>query len=327
MSIMVATGRGATEGILIRSAEALESLENIDTVVVDKTGTLTEGKPRVTMLQGDQDALRLGASLEQGSEHPLASAILAAAAERGLALSPAEDFRSIPGKGIVGRVDGHDVALGNRALMQELDIELPAALGVYIAVDRLPKATVTVEDPIKPTTSAALDSLRADGLRIVMLTGDSRPNAEAVARQLGITEVYAEVLPQRKHEIVRQLQSEGRRVAMAGDGINDAPALAEAKVGIAMGTGADIAMESASVTLVRGDLRDVQRAIALGRDTMRNIRQNLWFAFGYNALGIPIAAGVLYPFTGWLLSPMLAAAAMTFSSVSVITNALRLRRK
>jgi Cu+-exporting ATPase len=326
MSIMVATGRGATEGILIRDAEAIQRLERIDTVLVDKTGTLTEGRPRVTAVEGDLEALRLGASLEKGSEHPLAGAIVEAAGERGLQLAAADEFASRSGKGITGRVEGHAVALGNRALLEELGIAAPARSGVFIAIDGEARAVLDVADPVKASTPAALASLRHRGIRVVMATGDSRATAEAVAKQLGISEVHAEVLPDRKHELVKALQAEGRRPAMAGDGINDAPALAQADVGIAMGTGADIAMESAGVTLLRGDLRGVARAVALGQATMRNIRQNLLFAFGYNVLGIPLAAGVLYPFTGWLLSPMIAAAAMTFSSVSVISNALRLNR-
>ncbi len=327
MSIMVATGRGAGEGVLIRNAEAIQALENIDTLVVDKTGTLTEGKPVVARVEGDDEALRLGASLERGSEHPLAAAVVAAAAERALTLSSATGFRAMPGKGIAGQVEGHEVALGNRALMNELSIPAPAEDGVYIAVDGRVRATLRVADPLKASSPAAMRALQAAGIRVVMLTGDSAANAGPVAQALGIAEVHAGVLPADKHEIVRRLQNEGRRVAMAGDGINDAPALAQADVGIAMGTGTDVAMASAPVTLVRGDLRGVARAIGLGRATMRNIRQNLFFAFAYNAIGIPIAAGVLYPLFGWLLSPMLAAAAMTFSSVSVITNALRLRRK
>ena len=325
MSIMVATGRGASEGILVRNAEALQAIEKIDTVVVDKTGTLTVGKPRVESFEGDVEALRLGASLEQGSEHPLATAVVNAAAERSLTLSKADEFRSLTGKGIAGRVDGRAVALGNRALLDEWGIVAPAQDGVYIAVDGAVAATLRIADPVKPSTAEALAQLRRENIRVVMLTGDSAANAEAVARELGIDEVHAGVLPQNKHEIVKSLQAEGRRVAMAGDGINDAAALAQADVGIAMGTGTDVAMESASVTLVRGDLRGIAKAIGLGRATMSNIRQNLFFAFAYNSLGIPIAAGILYPVFGWLLSPMLAAAAMTFSSVSVISNALRLR--
>jgi Cu+-exporting ATPase len=312
----------------VRNAEALQALEKIDTVVVDKTGTLTEGKPRVEAFEGDLEALRLGASLEQGSEHPLAAAVVAAARERSLDLSPASNFRSLPGKGITGTVDGRTVVLGNQAWMQELGIDpqSPDSGGVFIAIDGRAAASLRIADPVKATSPEALRMLSEDGVRVVMVTGDSPANAAPVARALGISEVHAGVLPQRKHEIVKPLQNSGRRVAMAGDGINDAPALAQADVGIAMGTGADVAMASAPVTLVRGDLRGVARAIGLGRATMRNIRQNLFFAFGYNAIGIPVAAGILYPLFGWLLSPMLAAAAMTFSSVSVISNALRLRK-
>ena len=326
MSIMVATGRGAREGVLIRNAEALQALEKIDTLVVDKTGTLTEGKPRVTDFKGDGDTLRLGASIEQGSEHPLAGALLEAARSKGLTLGEVKDFRAIPGKGVTGEVDGHRVAVGTGVLMSSLSITGVESGGdVFIAVDGVVKAALSIADPIKASTAQALRQL--SGIRVVMLTGDNRAAAQKVADALGIREVHAEVLPERKHEIVKQLQSEGARVAMAGDGINDAPALAQADVGIAMGTGADVAMESAAVTLVRGDLLGVAKALTLGRATMRNIRQNLFFAFAYNAIGIPLAAGVLYPLTGWLLSPMIAAAAMTFSSVSVITNALRLAKK
>ena len=325
MSIMVATGRGASEGILVRNAEALQAIEKIDTVVVDKTGTLTEGKPRVESIDGDLEALRLGASLEQGSEHPLATAVVAAAQDRALELSPASDFRSLPGKGITGTVAGRSVALGNRALLEELHIAPPSREGIYIAVDGAVAATLQIADPVKASTPEALRQLRAENIRVVMLTGDSAVNAASVAKALGIDEVHAGVLPEQKHELVKALQAQGRHVAMAGDGINDAPALAQADVGIAMGTGTDIAMQSAAVTLVRGDLRGIAKSIALGRATMKNIRQNLFFAFAYNAIGIPVAAGVLYPVFGWLLSPMLAAAAMTFSSVSVISNALRLR--
>ncbi len=325
MSIMVATGRGATEGILVRNAEALEALEKIDTVVVDKTGTLTEGHPQVTRFEGEDDALRLGASLERGSEHPLAAAVLAAAAARNLELFPAQEFRSVPGKGIVGRVDGQSVALGNRALLDELSIDAGGRDGVFIAVDGVVKASFDVTDPVKPSAAEAVRLLKERGVRVVMLTGDSQANAMKVAEELGIHVVHAEVLPEQKLNVVRELQKSGRRVAMAGDGINDAPALAQADVGMAMGTGTDVAMESAPVTLIRGDLRGVVQSLGLGHATMRNVRQNLFFAFAYNAIGIPIAAGVLYPAFGWLLSPMLAAAAMTFSSVSVISNALRLR--
>jgi len=342
MSIMVAAGRGARAGVLFRNAEAIEVLRDVDTLVVDKTGTLTEGRPKLVAVEpsaghDEADLLRLTASLEQGSEHPLAAAIVAGAKERGLALAGAEDFASVTGKGVTGRVEGRAVALGNRALMDEVGApvgELAAraeALRVegqtvmFVAVDGALAGLVGVADPVKDTAAEALRALREEGLRVVMLTGDSRTTADAVARKLGIDEVVAEVLPEQKAETVKRLQAEGRRVAMAGDGINDAPALAQAHVGIAMGTGTDVAMESAGVTLVKGDLRGIVRARRLSHATMANIRQNLLFAFGYNALGVPVAAGVLYPFTGLLLSPMLAAAAMSLSSVSVIANALRLR--
>jgi Cu+-exporting ATPase len=344
MSIMVATGKGATMGILFRNAEAIETMEKVDTLVVDKTGTLTEGKPRlVTVLATapgvDQAALlRLAASLERGSEHPLARAIVEGAADRGLALVEAGEFRNVPGKGVQGRVDGTLVALGNEALMAELGLSLDS-LGPRVEALRAEGQTVMVvalggtlagllgvADPVKETTPEAIRALRRDGVRIVMLTGDSRTTAEAVARRLGLDEVIAEVLPDQKVEVVKRLQAEGRIVAMAGDGINDAPALAQAHVGIAMGTGTDVAMESAAVTLVKGDLRGIARARRLSRRTMANIRQNLFFAFVYNAAGVPIAAGVLYPWFGLLLSPVFAAAAMSLSSVSVVGNALRLRR-
>ena len=343
MSIMVATGRGAMAGVLIKKAEALEVLEKVNTLVVDKTGTLTEGKPRLTTVvalaeQNESELLRLTASLERGSEHPLAAAIVTAAQERGLGLSQVTDFRSLTGKGVIGTVDGQTIALGNQHLFEELRID-PGALReraedlrrdgqtvMYIALNGRPTGLIGVADPIKTTTTEAIQMLRAEGIRIVMLTGDSRTTAAAVARKLGIDAVEAEVLPEQKAEVVRNLQAQDRVVAMAGDGINDAPALAQAHVGIAMGTGTDIAMESADVTLIKGDLRGIVRARRLSHATMRNIRQNLLFAFLYNALGVPIAAGVLYPVFGLLLSPMIASAAMTFSSVSVITNALRLRR-
>jgi Cu+-exporting ATPase len=342
LSIMVGTGRGATAGVLIKNAEALEVLEKVDTLVVDKTGTLTEGKPRLTAVvavEGQDEAalLRLAASLERGSEHPLAAAIVAAAQEQGVNLSQAENFRSITGEGVIGTVDGQIIALGNHHLFDELVIDLSALLAqaedlrkdgqtvMYVTINGHPAGLNGVADPIKASSFEALQMLRTDGIRIVMLTGDSRTTAAAVARKLGIAEVEAEVLPDQKGEVIKRLQAQGRVVAMAGDGINDAPALAQAQVGIAMGTGTDIAMESAGVTLVKGDLRGIVRARRLSRGTMRNIRQNLLFAFLYNTLGVPIAAGVLYPVFGLLLSPMIASAAMTFSSVSVITNALRLR--
>ena len=342
MSIMVGTGRGALAGVLVRHAEALEVLEQVDTLVVDKTGTLTEGKPRlmsVTALSSvdDNDLLRLAASLERGSEHPLAAAIVAGAQARGLSLTDTQDFMSRTGKGVTGQVDGRQVALGNRALFAELGIELGALLQraetlrhdgqtvMFVALDGQPAGLLGVADPIKASTPEALQLLREDGVQVVMLTGDSRTTAEAVARTLSIERVEAEVLPEQKGEVIKRLQAEGHVVAMAGDGVNDAPALAQAQVGIAMGTGTDVAMESAGLTLVKGDLRGIARARRLSRGTMRNIRQNLFFAFIYNALGVPIAAGVLYPVFGLLLSPMIASAAMTLSSVSVISNALRLR--
>jgi Cu+-exporting ATPase len=343
MSIMVGTGRGALAGVLIKNAEALERMETVDTLIVDKTGTLTEGKPRLTAVTaaagGDETAvLRVAASLERGSEHPLAAAILAGASERGIAAPAAEEFRSETGKGIVGRVDGRPAALGNLRLMQDLEVDVEALRGaadtlrgdgqtvMFVAVGGRAAGLVAVADPIKASTPEALAALHEAGLRIVMVTGDSRRTADAVARRLGIDRVEAEVLPEDKSGIVKTLQREGRRVAMAGDGVNDAPALAQADVGVAMGTGTDVAIESAGITLVKGDLRGIVRARLLSRATMRNIRENLFFAFVYNALGVPIAAGVLYPVVGILLSPIIASAAMTFSSVSVIANALRLRR-
>jgi Cu+-exporting ATPase len=343
MSIMVGTGRGALAGVLVRDAAALEVLARVDTLVLDKTGTLTEGKPRLAALEPapgfDAGALlRLAASVERGSEHPLAAAIVGAAEERGLSLSPVHDFASATGQGVTGRVDGARVALGNAAHLAAQGIE-PGALAaratalredghtvLFVAVDGEAAGLVAVADPVKPTTPEALAALRAEGLRIVMLTGDGRGTAEAVARRLGVSEVEADVLPEQKAEVVRRLRAAGAVVAMAGDGVNDAPALAEADVGIAMGTGTDVAMESAAVTLVKGDLRGLVRARRLSRATIANIRQNLFFAFVYNALGVPVAAGALYPVFGLLLSPILASAAMSFSSASVIANALRLRR-
>ncbi len=337
MAVMVGAGRGAAAGVLIKNAEALEILEKVDTVAVDKTGTLTEGKPRLVTPPPD-DVLKLAASLERASEHPLAAAIVAGAAGRGLSLSPVTEFQSFTGKGTTGVVEGHRVAAGNSALLEQFSID-PAPLAaqaeelrregqtvLFVAIDGRLAALAGVADPIKPSTREALRLLRRDGVHVVMVTGDSRATAEAVARDLGIDEVHAEVAPNRKGEIVKELQSTGHVVAVAGDGINDAPALAQANVGIAMGTGTGVAIESASITLVRGDLRGIAQARRLSRATMRNIRQNLFFAFLYNTLGVPIAAGVLYPAFGWLLSPVLASAAMTFSSVSVIANALRLRR-
>jgi Cu+-exporting ATPase len=343
MSIMVATGKGATFGVLFKNAEALETLRKVDTLVVDKTGTLTEGKPKLVTVElanglDEPTFLRLAASLERGSEHPLAAAIVKGAEERGARLVEAREFKSVTGKGVQGQVDGHVVALGNRALLDELDIDPGALAGraeglrsdgqtvMFVVLDGKPAGLLGVADPVKETTPAAIEALHREGVRIVMLTGDSRTTAQAVARKLGIDEVFAEVLPDQKAAAVKRLQDEGRSVAMAGDGINDAPALAQAQVGIAMGTGTDVAMESAGVTLVKGDLRGIVRARRLSRATMRNIKQNLFWAFIYNALGVPLAAGVLYPVFGILLSPIIAAAAMSFSSVSVVGNALRLRR-
>jgi P-type Cu+ transporter len=343
MSIMVGTGRGAMAGVLIKNAEALEVMEKVDTLIVDKTGTLTEGKPRLTAVtpapgHDETPVLRYAASLERGSEHPLAAAILAGASERRIMALAPEEFRSETGKGIVGRVEGHAIGLGNLRLMQDLGVSVEPLRAqadalrddgqtvMFVAVDGRAAGLVAVADPIKPSTPDALAALRAAGLRIVMVTGDNRRTAGAVAGKLPIDHVEAEVLPEVKSGVVKTLQSEGRRVAMAGDGVNDAPALAQADVGIAMGTGTDVAIESASITLVKGDLGGIVRARHLSRATMRNIRENLFFAFIYNALGVPIAAGVLYPIAGILLSPIIASAAMTFSSVSVIGNALRLRR-
>jgi len=343
MSIMVGTGRGASEGVLIRHAEALEGLEKVDTIAVDKTGTLTAGKPELVGIEAfgdnaEDELLRFAAALERGSEHPLAAAILAAAQERDLELPAVEDFEAKTGLGLIGVVAGRSVALGNQALMAELDVavddpeqrwEPMQAQGqtvVFAAVDGKFAGLLGIADPIKPTSREAVDRLHAMGVAVVMLTGDNRRTAEAVAAELGIDEVHADVRPADKLALIQRLQQRGRVVAMAGDGVNDAPALAQADVGVAMGTGTDVAMESAGVTLVQGDLRGLARARALSQATMKNIRQNLFFAFFYNALGVPIAAGVLYPAFGILLSPMLAATAMTFSSVSVISNALRLRR-
>ncbi|HET7207496.1 MAG TPA: heavy metal translocating P-type ATPase [Terriglobales bacterium] len=342
VAIMVGTGRGAHAGVLIKNAEALETLEKVDTVVVDKTGTLTEGKPKVVSIFAiagttDSDWLRLVASAEQSSEHPLGSAVVRAAAEKRLKLSPVSDFNYVAGKGIAAKVDGKGVVAGNATFLQELgissteletkarDFREQGQTAVFAAVDGRAAGVVGIADPIKESTPVAIRALKAHGIRIVMLTGDNRATAESVARNLAIDEVEAEVMPQRKSEVIRRLQEEGRTVAMAGDGINDAPALAQANVGIAMGTGTDVAMESGSITLVKGDLAGIVRARKLSQATMRNIRQNLFFAFVYNSVGVPIAAGVLYPFFGILLSPIIAAAAMSFSSVSVITNSLRLR--
>jgi Cu+-exporting ATPase len=349
ISIRVGVGRGALAGVLIRDAEALEALEKVDTLVIDKTGTLTEGKPRVVGVvrvagnvapggTDDNSLLRLAASLERASEHPLAGAILAAAKEKQIALGETSDFRAITGKGIAGRVANQSVALGNALLMREMGIAIEpltksaeefgrdGATVVFLAVENRLAGLIAVVDPVKPAAKATLGELRERGLRIVMVTGDNRLTAEAVARELDIQEVIAEVLPAQKADAVRRLESEGRRVAVAGDGINDAPALAAARVGIAMGTGADVAIEAAGITLLKGDLAGIVRARRLAHGTMRNIRQNLFFAFAYNALGVPLAAGVLYPAFGLLLSPMIASAAMSASSISVIANALRLRR-
>ncbi len=343
MSIMVGTGRGASSGVLIKNAEALELLERVDALVVDKTGTLTEGKPRLTAVVAaagfsEAELLRLAATLERGSEHPLAAAIVAGAKERGAQAGELRDFRSLTGRGVVATVDGRTVAVGNRRLLEELGVN-PGPLAeqaetlrregqtaMFVAIDGRSGGLLGVGDSIKASTPEAIRFLRRERIRLVMVTGDHRSTAEAVARKLGIADVFAEVLPEEKVKLVKRLQAEGRTVAMAGDGINDAPALAQAHVGIAMGTGTDIAMESADVTLLTGDLSGIVKARRLSRGTMRNIRQNLFFAFVYNVLGIPIAAGALYPFFGLLLSPMIASAAMSFSSVSVIGNALRLRR-
>jgi Cu+-exporting ATPase len=342
MSIMVGVGKGAGAGVLIKSAEALERMEKVDTLVVDKTGTLTEGKPKVVAVVPaagltEAEVLPLAASLERSSEHPLAAAIVAAARERGVEMREPTEFNSVTGKGVTGVVDRRQVALGNARLMQELGVKLgdlaaradelrrEGGTALFLAVDGKPGGVISVADPVKATTPSALESLRAAGVHIVMLTGDNQTTARAVARKLGIDEYQGDVLPEDKHRIVRELRAQGKVVAMAGDGVNDAPALAEADVGIAMGTGTDVAMQSAAVTLVKGDLAGIARARALSRATMRNIRQNLFLAFIYNALGVPLAAGVLYPFLGILLSPIVAALAMALSSVSVIGNALRLR--
>ena len=342
MSVMVGVGRGAQAGVLIRDAEALEILEKITTLVVDKTGTLTEGKPRLVTVEpaagtDETTLLRLAASLERASEHPLAAAIVQGAQERGIQLAEVHDFASFTGKGVRGVVEGRAVALGNQRWLADLTVDVGDVLTrveqlrsagqtvMFVAVDEQLAGMLGVADPIKTSTPEALELLHHDGVELIMLTGDNRTTAQAVARQLGIDQVEAEVLPDQKHAVIQRLQEEGKMVAMAGDGINDAPALAQAHVGIAMGQGTDVAMQSAGVTLIKGDLRGIAKARRLSRGTMRNIRQNLFFAFVYNALGVPIAAGVLYPFVGILLSPMIAAAAMSFSSVSVVGNALRLR--
>ncbi|MBI3638027.1 MAG: copper-translocating P-type ATPase, partial [Candidatus Rokubacteria bacterium] len=343
MSIMVGTGRGALAGVLIKNAEALELMEKVDTLVVDKTGTLTEGKPRLMSVvpiagQAEDELLRLAATLEQGSEHPLAAAIVAGAKERGASPTVTESFQSVTGKGVTGTVSGRRVALGNRRLMDDLGVHLGDLVTradalrtagqtvMFVTLDGRAAGLVGVADPIKASTPEALAALRDSGLHIVMVTGDNATTANAVARTLGIDDVKADVLPEQKIEVIKRLQAEDHHVAMAGDGVNDAPALAQADVGVAMGTGTDVAMQSAAVTLVKGDLRGIARARRLSQATMRNIRENLFFAFVYNVLGVPIAAGVLYPVFGLLLSPIIASAAMTFSSVSVIMNALRLRR-
>ncbi|MBK3773532.1 heavy metal translocating P-type ATPase [Azospirillum brasilense] len=343
MSIMVGVGKGATAGVLIKDAASLERFETVDTLVVDKTGTLTEGKPKVTAVVpapgiDEADLLTLAASLERSSEHPLAAAIVASAKERGVPVQDVADFGSVTGKGVVGTVGGRTVSLGNAAMMRDQgvalgdletradDLRREGATALFAAIDGQPGGVIAVADPIKATTPHALETLRNDGVRIVMLTGDNRTTAEAVARRLGIDAVEAEVLPEDKNQVVKRLKAQGRVVAMAGDGVNDAPALAEADVGVAMGTGTEVAIQSAGVTLVKGDLAGIARARTLSRATMRNIRQNLFLAFVYNALGVPVAAGVFYPLFGWTLSPIIAAAAMALSSVSVVGNALRLRR-
>jgi len=342
MSIMVGVGRGAIAGVLIKNAEALERMERVDTLVVDKTGTLTEGKPKVVAVvpaQGfdETQVLHLAASVERASEHPLARAIVETASERGIVLADVTDFDAPTGKGATGAVAGRKIALGNGRFLGEIGVSVTildpeaeklrrdGATVIYLAVDREVAGIIAVADPVKPTTPEALKALTADGVQVVMLTGDNQTTAKAVARRLGIAEVEAEVLPDQKSAVVEKLRREGRVVAMAGDGVNDAPALAAAEVGIAMGTGTDVAIESAGVTLLKGDLTGIVRARRLSAATMRNIRQNLFFAFIYNAAGVPIAAGALYPAFGILLSPIIAAAAMALSSVSVVGNALRLR--
>jgi Cu+-exporting ATPase len=343
MSIMVAAGRGAELGVLFRNAEALEILRKVDTLVIDKTGTLTEGKPKLVSVLpepgiDEMELLGLALALEQSSEHPLAAAVVAGAEARGVRPSAVEGFESLTGEGVKGRSNGREVAIGNRALMQRVigpaaglderaePLRAEGQTVLFVAVGGKLAALLGVADPIKDSTAEAIAALHADGIRLVMLTGDSRTTADAVAKQLGIDEVHAEVRPDEKADHVKRLQTAGHVVAMAGDGINDAPALAQADVGMAMGTGTDVAMESAAVTLVKGDLRAIARARSLSRQTIRNIKQNLGFAFVYNAAGVPVAAGLLYPMFGLLLSPIIAAAAMSLSSVSVITNALRLRR-
>jgi Cu+-exporting ATPase len=342
MSIMVGVGRGAEMGVLIKNAVALERMEKVDTLVIDKTGTLTEGKPKVTSIRpasgfDENELLRLAASVERASEHPLAAAIVAAAGERKIDLVDVTEFDSPTGKGALGKVDGKQVALGNARFLSELKVDTAAleadadklrrdgATAIFVAVDGKAAGILAIADPVKVSTAGALKALKTEGIRIVMLTGDNRTTAEAVARELGINDVHAEVLPEDKQKIVSDLRAKGRIVAMAGDGVNDAPALAAADVGIAMGTGTDVAIESAGITLLRGDLIGIVRARKLSHATMKNIRQNLFFAFIYNSVGVPVAAGVLYPVFGILLSPMIGAAAMALSSVSVVGNALRLR--
>ncbi len=343
MSVMTATGKGATAGVLFKDAEAIEIMRQVDTLVVDKTGTLTEGKPQLVHVESsdrldETDMLRLAASLEKSSEHPLAAAIVKGARERGIQPGDIEDVQSVTGMGIEGSASGRRVILGNLAMLEQRGIA-PGALGVraeelrdtgqtvvFVAVDGTATGLIGIADPVKESAKAAIDALHADGVKIIMLTGDNKTTAMAVATKLGIDDVVAGVLPDQKARHVRQLQDQGRIVAMAGDGINDAPALAQAHVGIAMGTGTDVAMESAGITLVKGDLQGLLRARRLSNATMRNIRQNLFFAFAYNAIGVPVAGGLLYPAFGILLSPMIAAAAMSLSSVSVITNALRLNK-
>jgi Cu+-exporting ATPase len=332
MSIMVGTGRGATQGVLIRNAEALEVMQKVNTLIIDKTGTLTEGKPRLVSIVADNEdeLLRSVASVERASEHPLATALVAAAHHRNLKLADVKDFKSVTGQGVSGTVDGHRLSITNQPAEKFAEKAEQLRRGgetvMFVRIDEQPAGLLGVADPIKQSTPQAIELLRKEGIELVMVTGDNPTTAQAVARKLGIERVEAGVKPERKNEVVKDFQVEGRLVAMAGDGINDAPALAQAHVGIAMGTGTDVALESAGITLVKGDLRGIAKAVRLSRATMRNIRQNLFFAFIYNALGVPIAAGILYPFFGVLLSPMIAAAAMSFSSISVVVNALRLRR-
>ena len=342
VAIMVGTGRGARAGVLIKNAEALETLQKVDTLVLDKTGTLTQGKPELMSVfavggETEERVVRLVASLERGSEHPLAAAVIEAAQRNGFSLIPADEFRSLTGRGVVGRVGGHEVAVGNESLLEELNVDATELKSkaeslrnqgetvVFAVVDGRAAGLLGIADPVKPEAAQAIRDLRNQGLRVVMLTGDSETTAKATARQLGIDDFEAGVLPDHKAEVVKTLQQQGRIVAMAGDGVNDAPALAQAQVGIAMGTGTDVAMESAGITLLKGDLAALVRARRLSRAVMRNIRENLFFAFIYNSVGVPVAAGILYPKFGILLSPIIAAAAMSFSSVSVISNALRLR--